>query len=127
MKRARAARPKIIEKEARIIRLIFSFFLAGMTSAGIASHLIRAMEVLTPGGKQNWQASTAKSILTNEKYKGAALLQKTYVTDFFTKTTKVNQGEVQQYYIENSHKCGMPHLHEEDVKAAFISIICWEK
>ena len=46
---------------------------------------------------------TIKSILTNEKYKGDALLQKRFTVDFLTKKTKINEGEVQQYYVENSH------------------------
>jgi hypothetical protein len=44
-----------------------------------------------------------RSILTNEKYKGDALLQKKYTVDFLTKKQKVNEGEVPQYYVENSH------------------------
>ena len=44
-----------------------------------------------------------KSILTNEKYKGSALLQKRFTVDFLTKKSKVNEGEVPQYYIEESH------------------------
>lgn len=44
-----------------------------------------------------------KSILTNEKYKGDALLQKTFTVDFLQKKKKVNEGEVPQYYVENSH------------------------
>jgi len=43
------------------------------------------------------------SILQNEKYKGDALLQKRFTVDFLTKKTKVNEGEVPQYYVENSH------------------------
>ena len=45
-----------------------------------------------------------KSILTNEKYKGAALLQKKFTVDFLTKKQKVNEGEVPQYYVEDSHE-----------------------
>jgi len=44
-----------------------------------------------------------ESILTNEKYKGDARLQKTFTTDYLTKKMKVNEGEVPQYYVENSH------------------------
>ena len=40
----------------------------------------------------------------NEKYKGAALLQKCFTVDFLNKTKKVNEGEVPQYYIEKSHQ-----------------------
>ena len=44
-----------------------------------------------------------ESILTNEKYKGSALLQKKFTVDFLTKKQKVNEGEVPQYFIEDSH------------------------
>ena len=44
-----------------------------------------------------------ESILTNEKYKGSALLQKKFTMDFLTKKQKVNEGEVPQYFIEDSH------------------------
>ena len=56
-----------------------------------------------PAGKEQWCSSTVKSILTNEKYKGSALLQKRFTVDFLTKKSKVNEGEVPQYYIEESH------------------------
>lgn len=45
----------------------------------------------------------SNSILTNEKYKGDALLQKRFTVDFLTKTKKNNEGEVPQYYVQNSH------------------------
>ena len=45
-----------------------------------------------------------RSILSNEKYKGDALLQKTFCEDFLTKKMKINQGEVPQYYVENNHE-----------------------
>ena len=54
--------------------------------------------------KQRWQTSTVESILQNEKYKGAALLQKCFMVDFLTKKRKVNEGEVPQYYVEHSHE-----------------------
>ena len=39
----------------------------------------------------------------NEKYKGSALLQKKFTVDFLSKKMKVNEGEVPQYYVEESH------------------------
>lgn len=42
-------------------------------------------KIPTPTGKEKWHQSTIKSILTNEKYKGSALLQKKFTTDFLTK------------------------------------------
>jgi hypothetical protein len=51
-----------------------------------------------------WQRATVESILRNEKYKGAALLQKKFTVDFLQKKMKVNEGEVPQYYVEHSHE-----------------------
>ena len=49
-----------------------------------------------------------ESILTNEKYKGDALLQKVYTTDFLSKKKKKNEGEVPQYYVEGNHEAIIP-------------------
>lgn len=94
--------PKIVEEQAKIVRIIYKLFLEGHTPSGVA-RLLTAQGILTPSGKQKWQSSTVKSILTNEKYKGDAILQKKYTVDFLTKKQKVNEGEVPQYYVENSH------------------------
>lgn len=67
--------PKIVEKEALVVRLIYKLFLEGKTPAGIAKYLT-TNKILTPAGKDIWQPSTVLSILKNEKYKGAAMLQK---------------------------------------------------
>jgi site-specific DNA recombinase len=40
----------------------------------------------------------------NEKYKGDALLQKSYTVDFLTKKKKRNDGEIPQYYVEGNHE-----------------------
>lgn len=31
------------------------------------------------------------------------MLQKTFTVDFLTKRKKINEGEIPQYYVENSH------------------------
>jgi hypothetical protein len=78
-------------------------FLEGATPHSIAKHLTE-QGILSPGGKQKWNQSAVKSILQNEKYKGDALLQKSYTVDFLTKKKKMNEGEIPQYYVENSHE-----------------------
>jgi len=52
-----------------------------------------------------WYESSIRLMLTNEKYKGDALLQKTYIVDFLTKKRINNEGRVPQYYVEESHEC----------------------
>ena len=94
--------PEIVPEEAEIVRLIYRMFIEGKTPCCIARHLTEK-GIPTPGRKKTWQVSTVESILTNEKYKGDARLQKRFTTDYLTKTMKVNEGEVPQYYVENSH------------------------
>lgn len=55
-------------------------------------------------GGTKWQASTLISMLENEKYKGDAILQKSYTVDFLTKKRAMNQGEIQKFYIEDDHE-----------------------
>lgn len=74
-----------------------------MSYHGIAKKLT-ADGIPTPGGKDKWSISTVRSILSNEKYKGDALLQKSYTVDFLTKKTKINEGEIPQYYVEDNHE-----------------------
>ncbi len=89
--------------EAKIIRLIYGEFLSGFSFRAIAKKLTE-MGIKTAYGKDKWDRSTIKSILTNEKYKGDALLQKTYIADFLTKRQIHNKGEIPQYYVEGSHE-----------------------
>ena len=93
---------QVVESEAKIVQQIYGMFLDGQTPSSIASFLTK-QRVPTPAGKEKWQSSTVKSILTNEKYKGDALLQKTFTVDFLSKKAKINEGEVPQYYVEKSH------------------------
>ena len=94
--------PEIVPEEAETVRWIYSLFLSGKTTGSIAGLLTRE-GIPTPAGKKKWAASTVESILKNEKYKGDALLQKAFTVDFLTKKQKKNEGEVPQYYVENSH------------------------
>ena len=90
-------------EQAVIVQQIYAMFLQGMSYHGIARKLT-ADGVPTPGGKDKWSISTVRSILSNEKYKGDALLQKSYTVDFLTKKTKINEGEIPQYYVEDNHE-----------------------
>ena len=90
-------------EQAKIIRLIYGEFLSGLSFHAIAEKLT-GLGIKTPRGKDKWSQTTVRGILTNEKYKGCALLQKTYTPDFLTKKQVVNNGAVPQYYVENSHE-----------------------
>lgn len=95
-------KPQIVEAEAAIIRDIYRWFIEGKSKHWIAQRLME-LGIRSPGGKEKWRPNTVESILSNEKYKGDALLQKTFTTDFLTKKVKANEGEVPQYYATDTH------------------------
>lgn len=72
-KKGEDGRPAIIEEEAAVVRLIYRLFLDGKTQAGICRYL-EDLSIPSPSGKEKWSKTTVTSILTNEKYKGDALL-----------------------------------------------------
>ena len=94
--------PEIVPEEAETILLIYNRFLAGDSLKGIAK-LLEEKGIKSPTGKAEWQFSTIQSILSNEKYKGDAIINKTYITDCISKKVRVNNGERPKYYVENSH------------------------
>ncbi|MGJ4850650.1 recombinase family protein [Bacillota bacterium Meth-B3] len=99
-------------KEAGVVREIYRLFLSGLTPHAIAK-ILTERGIATPGGKTRWIQGTVQSILTNEKYKGDALLQKCYTADFLTKRQVRNHGEIPQYYVENNHEAIIPrHTYE---------------
>lgn len=102
-KKGKDGRPEVVPAEAKIVQEIYHLFLEGKTINYIAK-LLTARGVKTPRGKDKWSVSTIRSILSNEKYRGDACLQKTFVVDYLTKKTKKNTGELKQYYIHNHHE-----------------------
>lgn len=94
----------IDEDQAVIVRMIYKKFLVeGKTATGIANYL-KSKHIKTPTGKTaNWTKNTVNSILTNEKYKGDALLQKTYTENYLDHKIVKNNGQIPQYYVENNH------------------------
>ena len=95
--------PVINEEQAKIVRRIYSRFMQGISSSVIADELMKD-GIPAPGGGKKWAPGTINNILKNEKYRGSALLQKSFTVDFLTKKKKVNEGEVPQYYIEHNHE-----------------------
>ena len=95
-------KPEIVPEEAEIIRYIYERFLAGDSHQTIINNL-QDKKILTPGGKERWTYGTLHSILTNERYMGDAIINKTYTVDCISKKKKRNNGERAKYYVENNH------------------------
>lgn len=95
--------PEIVPEEAEVVREIYRLYLDGMSLSMIAGSL-NAKGLTTKGKGSPYRKEVVQRILTNEKYTGDALLQKTYVTDCITKKTRKNNGELPMYLVKNHHE-----------------------
>ena len=113
----------IIEpSEAEIVKRIYREYLEGASLKQIGDGL-EADGLPTAVGQARWRPESVKLILSNEKYIGDALLQKTYTVDVLSKKRVKNQGIVPQYYVENSHEAIIPRdlfmqVQEEMIRRA---------
>ena len=93
----------INENEANIVRFIFRSRLQGYSDTATANRLME-LGVPAPYGGEKWSPTVVRHMLSNEKMKGDALIQKSYVADFLDKRQRKNKGEVQQYYVTGGHE-----------------------
>ena len=97
----------VVPEEAEIVRQIFKDYLSGMGENAIARKLIR-MGVAPMRSERLWNRTSIRYILTNEKYCGNMLLQKTYIENYISKKPVRNHGERTRYLVENSHEAIIP-------------------
>ena len=93
----------INEEEAKLVKYIYALAITNFSPFHITK-ILEERKIKTKTNSYTWHSSTILSILTNEKYKGDALRQKTYTSDYLTKKKIKNKGEVEQFYIEDHHK-----------------------
>jgi site-specific DNA recombinase len=91
----------IVPEEAEIISLIFKNFMNGMSAEETEKQLEEMGVKSYTGGR--FSNTSIRKILTQEKYTGNMLLQKTFVESHITHRTKINRGELPMYYAENTH------------------------
>lgn len=94
--------PEIIPDEVQIVKQIFKLYLDGMSTQSIAKRLTEN-GIPNKHGKPEWQHTKIMHILSNEKYVGDALLQKTYTVDCITHKVVKNHGERTMYYVQDCH------------------------
>lgn len=93
---------EIVPEEAEIVRQIYSWHRKGRSLRSI-SKTLADMDIRSPRGRSKWGIETIRKILNNEKNYGNVLLQKTYVSNYFTGKQSVNNGELDRYFFEYHH------------------------
>ena len=122
---------EIDEEQAEVVREIFSSYLSGMNMREIANRLNDAGIPVKSGKEEyRWQYTAISYILSNEKYIGDSLWQKTYSTDTFPVQRFKNNGEREQYYAAGTHP---PIIDRatfqavQELKAVREEILLWEQ
>lgn len=94
--------PKIIPEQAEIVLQIYKRFLSGASLRNIQEWLEQE-RIPNVNGEQGWTIRAVRNILTNEKYCGDVLLQKTFIQDCISKKVIKNTGQLPQYLVRNHH------------------------
>jgi len=93
---------QIETRQAEIVREIFGLYISGESSVSIARNLnMRGEKTLT---RVAWTPKHVREILTNEKYTGNALLQKTYISDYLKKNKTRNRGKLPTFFVEHGDR-----------------------
>ena len=94
---------KVVPEEAEVVRKIFELYLQGNGVRKIKRYL-EEHGIKTVTGKVVWSTSTIDRMLSNEKYIGQVLMQKTYTPDFLTGKQVKNKGQLAMYLVEDAHE-----------------------
>lgn len=94
--------PEIIPEEAEIVEKIYDLYLSGETPQSI-SNMMKAANITLANKSLSFSKHMIMGILTNERYSGDSILQKTVTVDCIGKVRKLNTGEAPMYYVHNSH------------------------
>lgn len=92
----------INEKEADVVRMIFSDYLSGLGKVAITNKL-QSMGIPTKKNSK-WMTSTIHAMLRDEKYTGNMILQKTFRNNYLQKAKRHNTGELPKYCVDGSHE-----------------------
>lgn len=106
---------RILPEQAKVVKRIFADVLSGKGTDAIAKALDDEGVPTKRGGK--WTSTSVRGILSNEKYTGDVIFQKTYTDDSFNRHT--NKGELDMYYVADHHEA---IISKEDFEAAGLLI-----
>ena len=107
---------QIIPEKAEVVREIYRRYMAGASLRNLKDWL-EEKQIKTVLGKPKWTLTSIKGILTNEKYCGDVLLQKTFRADVISKKVIKNVGQMAQYYMPDHHEAIVSREQYNAVKA----------
>ena len=101
----------INEKEAEVIRLVYSMLVTGYTKKQIADIMTELKYVSNTKGECKWNTNVVDNIIYNERRCGKIIARKTFTPNFFNHKAKKNEGlpgQRKQYRMEEHHEGIVP-------------------
>ena len=108
--------PEVIPEEAAVVRKIFSVYLDGFSVQEIKT-MLEDEQIPGKNSQGTWTANKIRHILSDEKYTGDVLLQKTYTVDPISKKRRKNEGQLPKYIVKDCHEPIISHEMFELVQA----------
>lgn len=105
---------ELIPEEAETVRLIFQLYIEGHGADTIGKILDN--KGVKPKYASKWSRSTIMQIISNVHYTGDLILQKTFRDNHLTKRKVINNGELDQYIVENNHEAIISHKVFEEAQ-----------
>ena len=93
-------------QEAEMVKLMYANYMNGLSAEHTANQLTKMGVMAMKGGP--FKATSVRQILANITYTGNLLLQKEYTADPITGKSRLNKGELPQYFVENHHEAIIP-------------------
>ena len=96
-------KPRIIPEQAEVVKEIYAHYLQGDSLPMICRYL-EAQHIPNIRGGTTWGHSAVRGILSNEKYVGDVLMQKTFRQDCISHKAIRNTGQRPMYLVQNNHE-----------------------
>ena len=94
----------IYEPEAEVVREIFDLYNQDISAEEIAQ-ILNEKKALLPNGSKKWVKGMITRLVSNEKYIGDVLMQKSYCENFIThKSVSNSDSKIERYYKEGNHE-----------------------
>lgn len=98
----------IVEEEAVVIRLVYAMYVTGYSYKEIASAMTKLNFVSNIKGESKWNANVVKNIIDNERRCGKIIAWKTYTPSYLDHKVKKNNGNRDQFILDNHHDAIVP-------------------
>ena len=96
-------KPRAIPEQAEVVKEIYAHYLRGDSLPMICRYL-EAQHIPNIRGGTTWGRSAVRGILSNEKYVGDVLMQKTFRQDCISHKAIRNTGQRPMYLVQNNHE-----------------------